>query len=110
MKIEKKLWKLILLFIEGLKKKALAASKQNDCGQLSNWTRSLTNYLYWVAASTPDGDGDLMWATWESVEIHTHNKHEDHNDLFPSFAHDTLEGDERKKKWIKPGKFKSISI
>lgn len=46
-----------------------------------------------------------MWANWESVENHIHNKHEDHNDLFPACAHDTLEGDERKKKWIKLGKF-----
>lgn len=23
-----------------------------------------------------------MWANWESVENHIHNKHEDHNDLF----------------------------
>ncbi|XP_061190833.1 uncharacterized protein LOC133198949 [Saccostrea echinata] len=89
---------------KGLKKKILAASKQKECENLAKWIKSLTNHLYWVAASTPDGNGDFMWAKWESVENHIHNIHEGHNDLFPSCAHDTLEGDEQKKKWIKPGK------
>ncbi|XP_056000372.1 uncharacterized protein LOC125656629 isoform X1 [Ostrea edulis] len=95
---------------KGLKKKVLAAAKQSECGQLSKWSRSLTNHLYWVAASTPNGDGDLMWAKWESVENHVHNKHEGHNELFPSCAHGMLYGDERKKKWIKPGSKASEKI
>ena len=93
----------IYVFILGLKKKILAASKQKDCGNLAKWSRSLNNHLYWVAASTPDGNRDLMWAKWESVENHVHNQHEGHNDLFPSCAHGILDGDEKKKKWIKAG-------
>ncbi|XP_056010401.1 uncharacterized protein LOC125682093 isoform X2 [Ostrea edulis] len=95
---------------KGLKKKVLATAKQSECGQLSKWSRSLTNHLYWVATSTPNGDGDLMWAKWESVENHVHNKHEGHNELFPSCAHGMLYGDERKKKWIKPGSKASEKI
>lgn len=64
----------------------------------------MTNHLYWVAVSTPDGDGDVMWAKWESVENHIHNVHEGHNDVFPTGAYETLDGDQRRKKLIKPGK------
>lgn len=45
-----------------------------------------------------------MWAKWESVENHIHNVHEGHNDVFPTGAYETLDGDQRRKKWIKPGK------
>nr|XP_022311415.1 uncharacterized protein LOC111116717 [Crassostrea virginica] len=88
---------------KGLKKKVLAASKQKECEELIRWNKSLTNHLYWVAASTPDGDGDVMWAKWESVENHIHNVHEGHNRLFPTCAHEELEGNQQRKKWIKPG-------
>lgn len=94
----------IIYFYSGLKKKILAASKLKECEYISRWNKSLTNHLYWVAASTPDGDGDVMWAKWESVENHIHNVHEGHSDAFPTCAHETLDGDKRQKKWIKPGK------
>ena len=87
-----------------MKKKVLAASKQKECEELIRWNKSLTNHLYRVAASTPDGDGDVMWAKWESVENHIHNVHEGHNRLFPTCAHEELEGNQQRKKWIKPGK------
>ena len=87
-----------------MKKKVLAASKQKEFEELIRWNKSLTNHLYWVAASTPDGDGDVMWAKWESVENHIHNVHEGHNRLFPTCAHEELEGNQQRKKWIKPGK------
>ncbi|XP_048733591.2 uncharacterized protein LOC125649824 [Ostrea edulis] len=58
--------------------------------------------MYWVAASTPDGNGEVMWAKWESVENHIHNVHTGHNTLFPTCAHSTLEGNEQKK-WLKAG-------
>eukprot|EP00105_Crassostrea_gigas_P027708 XP_011449140.1 PREDICTED: uncharacterized protein LOC105343451 [Crassostrea gigas] len=87
---------------KGLTKKILAASKLKECEDIFGWNKSLTNHLYWVAASTPDGDGDVMWAKWESVENHIHNVHDGHSDAFPTSAHETLDGDQRQKKWIKP--------
>lgn len=57
-----------------------------------------------MAASTPDGDGDVMWAKLELVENHIHNVHEGHSDAFPTCVNETLDGDQRQKKWIKPGK------
>ncbi|XP_077864721.1 uncharacterized protein LOC144350407 [Saccoglossus kowalevskii] len=42
---------------KGLQKKMLALSKEKECGVIQNWIRSVTNHLYWTAASTPDGNG-----------------------------------------------------
>lgn len=94
----------IIYFHSGLKKKILAASKLKECEDITRWNKSLTNHLYWVAASTPDVDGDVMWAMWKSEENHIHHVHEGHSDVFPTCAHETLDGDQRRKKWIKPGK------
>ncbi|KAJ8309514.1 hypothetical protein KUTeg_014388 [Tegillarca granosa] len=34
------------------------------------WIKSLTDHLYWVAASTPSGHKDQMWEKWTSVGNH----------------------------------------
>lgn len=48
-----------------------------------------------------NGDGDVMWTKCESVENHIHNVQECHIDVFPTCAHETLDWDQRQKKWIK---------
>lgn len=88
----------------GLKKKVLALSKLKDCEELANWIRSITNHLYWVAASTPDADRDLMYQKWQSLSNHIQNVHEGHGDKFPKCLHRDFTGQERRKRWLKPGK------
>ncbi|XP_033725289.1 uncharacterized protein LOC117315251 [Pecten maximus] len=88
---------------KGLKKKVLALSKEKDCGELSSWIKSITNHLYWVAASTPEADADLMMQKWRSLENHIQNIHEGHGELFPKCLHPDLAGQERRKRWLKPG-------
>ncbi|XP_060084262.1 uncharacterized protein LOC132563537 [Ylistrum balloti] len=88
---------------KGLKKKVLALSKEKDCGELSTWIRSITNHLYWVAASTPDADKDLMMEKWQSLGNHIQNIHEGHGKKFPKCLHPDLTGLERRKRWLKPG-------
>ncbi|XP_006825603.2 uncharacterized protein LOC102807096 [Saccoglossus kowalevskii] len=51
-------------------------SKEKECGVIQDWIRSVTNHLYWTAASTPDGNGDLMTDKWTSVGNHIQNIHE----------------------------------
>lgn len=80
-----------------------ALSKEKECDALTDWIRSITNHLYWVAASTPDGDGDLMWEKWQSVGNHIQNVHSGHGSLFPTCTHAELDSSTRKKKWLKPG-------
>ncbi|KAJ8043860.1 hypothetical protein HOLleu_11148 [Holothuria leucospilota] len=57
--------------------------------------------MYWVAASTPDGNGD-MFAKWLSVANHIQNVHDHDSQLFPKCLHGPLDEPERKKKWLKP--------
>ena len=62
--------------------------------------------MYWCVVSTPDGCGDLISAKWQSLNNHLHDVHSGHSDLFPTCAHDELQGPNRKKKWFKRRKLK----
>ena len=44
----------------GLKKKLRKAAKFKDCDVVGEWIKSITNHMYWRAASSPDGDGKKM--------------------------------------------------
>lgn len=59
--------------------------------------------MYWTAASTPDGNGQMMLEKWQSVANHVQNIHEHDGDLYDDSPHGPLEGTERHKKWFKPG-------
>ena len=56
------------------------------------------NHLYWSAASTADGEGNVIVAKWQSVVDHVLNVHHGHGELFPECAHGELEGREAHKK------------
>ena len=43
-----------------LKKKLQKAVNNKDCEVVGEWTKSITNHMYWCAASSPDGDGEEM--------------------------------------------------
>ena len=44
----------------GLKKKLAKLSQYKDCDIVGDWIKSITNHMYWCAASAPDGDGQQM--------------------------------------------------
>lgn len=46
--------------------------------------------MYWCAASTKEGDGNIMEAKWLSIGNHIHNRHRGHGQLFPKCLHKTL--------------------
>ena len=89
----------------GLKKRLTALSKEKQCEELQPWIKSICNHLYWVAASTPNGNGQMMTEKWLSLGNHIQNLHVHDGALFPSCEHPPLEGIERKKKWFKPGTY-----
>ena len=64
-----------------------AVSKQKDCGVIRLWQKSIVNHLYWCAASTTAGNGEMIKAKWLSLENHIHNVHHGHGDLFPECLH-----------------------
>ena len=85
----------------GLKKKLAKLSQYKDCEIVGAWIKSITNHMYWCAASAPDGNGQLMVDRWKSLMSHLVDQHDD-------CFHLPL-GD-RRKKWLIPGTYCSYSI
>ena len=87
----------------GIGKALDAAAKEGDCEDLNLWRPSIVNHLYWTAASTPNGDPNVMEAKWQSMVNHVQDIHEHDSPGFPSCAHLPLEGEARNKQWLEPG-------
>ena len=82
-------------------------SLQKDCQLLKEWMKAIINHLYWVASSTPNGDGKLMLEKWRGMVNHLHNVH-DHqeNTMFKKCQHPPAY-DCTNKKWLTPGRVSS---
>ncbi len=92
---------LISLVFSGVGKEIRKAANQPDCEDLALWRQSVTNHLYWAAASTAAGNGDTIVAKWESILFHMMDQHNDHpNPLFPECAHGELQPENRGKQWL----------
>ena len=61
--------------------------------------QSISNHLYWCAASS-HGDGEQVKAKWLSILNHVTNIHEGHSETFPECAHGHLE---EERKWLRRG-------
>ncbi|XP_060567748.1 uncharacterized protein LOC132726451 [Ruditapes philippinarum] len=85
---------------KGVKKKLLSLAKEKDCQDVSRWIKSITNHLYWTAASCNKGDSDLMESKWKSVSSHVQNIHHGHQGPYKECQHDLLQD----RVWLKPGK------
>ncbi|CAM4276375.1 unnamed protein product [Leuciscus chuanchicus] len=79
-----------------------AAAKERHCEDLKLWKPAIVNHLYWTAASTPDGDPDVMQAKWQSLVNHVQDIHEHDTPAFPCCSHPPLEGEQRNKQWLEP--------
>ena len=100
-------WYIVLYFkllFPGFKAKMLKLAAQKDCNILHEWIKSIINHMYWCAASTPNGDGDIIKAKWVSVMAHIMDIHEHEDPKFPKCLHPPITEDEGKKKWLKPSK------
>jgi len=80
-------------------KKIEALAKKKGCSILGNWKQSISNHLYWCAASS-GGDGKEVEAKWLSITNHVVNVHEGHSSKFPQCAHGPLE---EERQWLKRG-------
>ncbi|XP_064630630.1 uncharacterized protein LOC135489276 [Lineus longissimus] len=64
----------------------------------------MANHMYWVAFSTPDGNGEVMIAKRMSLINHVQDQHHHPGTIFPKCLHEKLAIAERRKtKWIKRG-------
>ncbi|WAR31785.1 hypothetical protein MAR_034327 [Mya arenaria] len=80
---------------KGVNKKLEAAGRKKGCEKLKMWARSISNHLYWCAASSA-GNGPLVQAKWVSILNHVSNIHEGHNELFPTCLHGPVD-----RNWVK---------
>lgn len=61
-----------------------------------------------MPSATPEGeDEDIRWEKWLSVFRHVQNIHVGHGDHFPRCEHGELDDDDRRKRWLRPGKNRS---
>uniref|UniRef100_A0A1X7U564 THAP-type domain-containing protein n=1 Tax=Amphimedon queenslandica TaxID=400682 RepID=A0A1X7U564_AMPQE len=84
---------------KGVKKKLKALAKQKDCEKIGEWSKSIANHLYWCAASTTDGNQEMIKDKWLSLTNHIHNKHK-HTGLYKRCSHGRL-SNKKNKKWFK---------
>jgi len=59
----------------GIKKKLARLAKTKECEIIGEWIKSITNHLYWCAATAPNGDEVVK--QWKSLMDHLCNKHDD---------------------------------
>ena len=93
-----------LLFLQGLCKKIDKLAKKKDFGDVGEWRQSISNHMYWCAASTPDGDGQLMQEKWKILPLHIQNIHKNNErETYPECGHGELEGESQNRLWLEPG-------
>nr|XP_021326767.1 uncharacterized protein LOC100535115 isoform X2 [Danio rerio] len=87
-----------------------AAAKDRECEDLKLWRPAVINHLYWTAASTPNGDADVMEAKWKSIVNHIQDIHQHDSPVFPCCAHPPLEEEARNKEWLEPGSTVAVKL
>jgi hypothetical protein len=75
--------------------------KFSGCETINGWIKACTNHLYWCATTTPDGNGEVIYAKFQSFFSHIINKHSNlENQVFNKCAHgDAIEP----RKWLDQG-------
>lgn len=79
-------------------KKLIAASKKKGYEVIKDWAHSISNHLYWCAASSR-GVAEEMRAKWLSVTNHVANIHTGHGEVYP----DCLHGELDERAWLDRG-------
>ena len=92
-------------------KKLTNKAKQRGCEELSPWIQSISNHLWWSAA-TCNGNVDLLREKWKSVLEHITNKHKwSGNTHFHQCCHRRISSSEAKKIcWLKPGSQSHLAL
>ena len=92
---------MTFLYVSEIRKVLLKISNFKDCGDLAEWIRGCENHLHWSATSTPDGNGEVMWAKFVSFLWHIVDEHEGFED--PLFNHCAHDEDIEPRKWLEKG-------
>lgn len=95
-----------ILILKGFKRDLNKAAKLDETGIVKKWVTPMVNHVYWCAASTPDGNSDVMEAKYLSMLNHIVNKHKHNNAHYPECCHGRLKRYGTKKPlYLKKGLF-----
>ncbi|KAJ8305051.1 hypothetical protein KUTeg_017394 [Tegillarca granosa] len=67
---------------QALTSKLEKKGKIKGCGDVALWARSVSNHMYWCAASS-NGNGEVVLEKWLSILNHVVDIHEGHGNKFP---------------------------
>ncbi|XP_069472905.1 uncharacterized protein [Ambystoma mexicanum] len=86
-----------------INKKLSAAGKKKNTQGISQWSKSISNHLWW-SSKTCEGSLEILLEKWRSVMLHCSNVHRwSTNEHFHKCEHGHLSTEEaRKKKWLIP--------
>jgi len=88
----------------GLCRKIDKLAAKKDCHDIGVWRQSISNHMYWCAATTPDGDGELILEKWKILPLHIQNIHGNpSNERYKECGHGNLQGDAKYRLWLEPG-------
>ncbi|XP_030274805.1 uncharacterized protein LOC115582760 isoform X2 [Sparus aurata] len=85
---------------KGISKKMEKISKEKECQELQKWMRSITNHIYWTAATSSTGPERV--AKWTSILNHVRDVHKHDDPLFPKCLHEIRQTRD-KSKWLRAG-------
>ncbi|CAH3147788.1 unnamed protein product [Porites lobata] len=96
---------------KGLCKKIDKLAKKKECEDVGEWRQSVSNHMYWCAATTPDGNGRMMQEKWKILPLHIQNIHVNQSsELYKECGHGELEGEARDRLWLQPGSTAAVKL
>ena len=94
----------MLSFFVGIYKKLVCAGRRKGCEKIALWAKSISNHLYWCAASS-DNNAELIVSKWLSITNHVADIHQGHEGKFPVCEHGDIT---EESAWMTPGTIKWI--
>jgi hypothetical protein len=88
---------------KSIRKKLNGVSQKKVNSDLSPWSQSRSNHLWWCASNC-NANADLLVESWSSIIHHTVNRHEFSGETCTKCAHPSLSDEQqrRSKKWQVP--------
>lgn len=76
---------------------------------MAPWLKAVVNHMYWYAASSTAGDGEMIATKWASLANHLFDENEGHSEIYLECTHDPLDGP-NSRQWLKLSKQVFIHI
>lgn len=87
-------------FVKRVKARLIEASRKKDCGELAQWIKSITNFI-WTISQECFGDEDLLEELWFSILYHVNGQHtwakKSPSDRLEKCLHDPISEEKQKE-------------